>query len=134
MVLPSQSLPHRRSVMDNNVQSSIAQSTSESNPVPEMEPFDEIALALSGGGYRAAAFHLGTLDMLHRLDLLQSVHVLSTVSGGALTGLKYALSTTQGTPFEKFYDEFYSFLRSTNVIRQGLAALQPPTRSPFSGQ
>jgi len=116
--------------MDINDQSATPQAASDN----VTQPFDEIALALSGGGYRAAAFHLGTLDMLHRLDLLQSVHVLSTVSGGTLTGLKYALSTTQGTPFEKFYDEFYSFLRSTNVIRQGLAAIQPPPRSPFSGQ
>lgn len=118
--------------MDNNVQSSIA--TSESTPLPEMEPFDEIALALSGGGYRAAAFHLGTLDMLHRLDLLQSVHVLSTVSGGTLTGLKYALSATGDTPFEEFYDYFYRFLGDTNVIGQSLAGLQPPNSSPFSGQ
>jgi predicted acylesterase/phospholipase RssA len=120
--------------MDNNVQNSVDQPASETAPLPEKEPFEEIALALSGGGYRAAAFHLGTLDMLHRLDLLKSVHVLSTVSGGTLTGLKYALSTTEGTPFEQFYDSFYSFLGDTNVIDQGLAGLQPPADSPFSGQ
>lgn len=117
-----------------NVQSSIDEAVPEAIPLPEKEPFDEIALALSGGGYRAAAFHLGTLDMLHRLDLLKSVHVLSTVSGGTLTGLKYALSSTEGTPFEQFYDSFYSFLSETNVIGQGLAGLQPPEDSPFSRQ
>lgn len=120
--------------MENNVQSLTDPSISQSNELPEMEPFDEIALALSGGGYRAAAFHLGTLDMLHRLDLLKSVHVLSTVSGGTLTGLKYALSATEGTSFKDFYDYFYRFLGDTNVIGQGLAGLQPPDRSPFSGQ
>src|ERR1044072_9623130 len=120
--------------MHNNVQDSVDPSASETVPLPEKEPFDEIALALSGGGYRAAAFHLGTLDMLHRLDLLKTVHVLSTVSGGTLTGLKYALSSTEGTPFEQFYDSFYSFLGDTNVIGQGLAGLQPPDDSPFSGQ
>ena len=109
-------------------------STPETLPPPEQEPFDEIALALSGGGYRAAAFHLGTLDMLHHLDLLKSVHVLSTVSGGTLTGLKYALSAAEGTPYEKFYDDLYSFLGITNVIGQGLAGLQPTSISPFSGQ
>ena len=103
-------------------------------PPNNTQPFDEIALALSGGGYRAAAFHLGTLDMLHRLGLLQSVRVLSTVSGGTLTGLKYALSATEGTSFEDFYREFYDFLGDTNVIRQGLAGLQPPSSSPFAGQ
>lgn len=98
------------------------------------QPFDEIALALSGGGYRAAAFHLGTLDMLHRLNLLQSVHVLSTVSGGTLTGLKYALSVTESKSFEDFYREFFDFLTGTNVIREGLSGLRPPRHSPFAGQ
>lgn len=120
--------------MDDNVQRSPDPSFSETIPPPQTEPFDEIALALSGGGYRAAAFHLGTLDLLHRLDLLKSVHVLSTVSGGTLTGLKFALSVTEGTPFEKFYEDLYRFLGSTNVIGQGLAGLQPPSPSPFSGQ
>ena len=98
------------------------------------QPFDEIALALSGGGYRAAAFHLGTLDMLHRLGLLQSVHVLSTVSGGTLTGIKYALSVVEGSSFEDFSRDFYSFLSDTNVIKQGLAGLNPPDNSPFVTQ
>jgi hypothetical protein len=102
--------------------------------LPTIPPFDEIALALSGGGYRAAAFHLGTLDMLQRLGLLQSVRVLSTVSGGTLTGLKYALSITEGDTFEDFYGDFYNFLSTTNVIGKGLAGLKPAPDSPFAGQ
>ena len=98
------------------------------------QPFDEIALALSGGGYRAAAFHLGTLDMLYRLNLLQSVRVLSTVSGGTLTGLKFALSVAEGATFEEFYHGFYDFLTETNVIAEGLGGLKPPSNSPFAGQ
>lgn len=106
-----------------------------SPPPPNVtQPFDEIAITLSGGGYRAAAFHLGTLDMLHRLNLLKSVRVLSTVSGGTLTGLKYALSAAENVPFEDFYKEFYRFLGSTNVISQGLNGLHPPNQSPFHGQ
>ena len=64
-----------------------------SSPV---RPFGAIALSLSGGGYRAAAFHLGALDMLHRLDLLRDVTALSTVSGGTFTGMRYALSLKFG--------------------------------------
>lgn len=30
----------------------------------------KIGLALSGGGYRAAAYHIGTLRALHRLGIL----------------------------------------------------------------
>jgi NTE family protein len=46
----------------------------------------KIGLALSGGGARAIAFHLGCLRALHRLGLLDRVVVLSTVSGGSVIG------------------------------------------------
>src|ERR1700742_4114156 len=45
-----------------------------------------IGLALSGGGSRAVAFHLGCLRALKRLGLLDRVVVLSTVSGGSVIG------------------------------------------------
>ena len=32
-----------------------------------------IGLFLSGGGYRAAAFHLGSLDLLQKVGLLERV-------------------------------------------------------------
>lgn len=52
-----------------------------------------IALALSGGGGRAAMFHLGVLGRLARGGLLERVTFISTVSGGSLAvGLIYALS------------------------------------------
>jgi len=60
-----------------------------------------IALTLSGGGYRAAAFHTGVLSYLdHAKDtdgksLLEYVSVLSTVSGG---GLSLAYDTCRGSP------------------------------------
>src|SRR5207247_438457 len=63
---------------------------------PVKRPFGDIALSLSGGGYRAAAFHLGTLDLLHRLQLLRDVTMLSTVSGGTFTGAYYALLNAKG--------------------------------------
>ena len=43
-----------------------------------------IGLALSGGGIRAAVFHLGVLRRLAFERLLESVRVVSTVSGGSL--------------------------------------------------
>jgi predicted acylesterase/phospholipase RssA len=48
-------------------------------------------LALSGGGVRAALFHIGVLARLAELDLLRQVEVLSTVSGGSLVGVRYYL-------------------------------------------
>jgi NTE family protein len=50
----------------------------------ENKAFSDIVLSLSGGGYRAAAFHLGTLEMLDELGLLGNLSVLSTVSGEQL--------------------------------------------------
>jgi predicted acylesterase/phospholipase RssA len=44
-----------------------------------------IALCLSGGGFRATLFHLGVLKRLHELGLLTRVRLLSAVSGGAVT-------------------------------------------------
>jgi predicted acylesterase/phospholipase RssA len=84
--------------------------------VSNANPFSEIALSLSGGGYRAAAFHLGTLDMLRRLGLLDSVKVISTVSGGTITGMWYAVSVAERKPFNEFYDQLYEFLRGNNVV------------------
>ncbi len=50
-----------------------------------------LGLALSGGGFRAALFHVGTLARLAELDLLRHVQVLSCVSGGSIVGALYYL-------------------------------------------
>ena len=58
-----------------------------------MTPQMKIALALSGGGFRATVFHLGVLARLAEGDQLENVNFLSTVSGGSLcVGLVYAKS------------------------------------------
>lgn len=51
----------------------------------------KLGLALSGGGFRAAFFHIGVLARLAELDLLRHVHVLSCVSGGSIVGTHYYL-------------------------------------------
>jgi len=43
------------------------------------------ALCLSGGGYRAMLFHLGTLWRLNELGLLRKLSRISSVSGGSIT-------------------------------------------------
>lgn len=54
-----------------------------------------LGLALSGGGFRAAFFHLGVLARMADLDLLRQVEVLSTVSGGSVIGAMYYLKVRQ---------------------------------------
>ena len=64
----------------------------------------KIGLALSGGGYRAAAYHIGTLRALRKLGILDKVDVISSVSGGSITAAYYALHKDN-------FDEFEQILR-----------------------
>jgi NTE family protein len=65
-----------------------------------------IALALSGGGYRASVFHLGVLARLAREEQLENVTFLSTVSGGSLvTGLVFALNGYQWPASQQYLDK-----------------------------
>lgn len=60
----------------------------------------KIGLALSGGGSRAIAFHLGCLRAIDRLGLLDRVVVLSTVSGGSVIGAYYQAHQGNFAAFE----------------------------------
>lgn len=67
----------------------------------------KIGLSLSGGGYRATIYHLGTLKKLKELEILDKVDVISTNSGGSITGATYGLHKDNFEAFE-------------SVIRQGV--------------
>ena len=88
-----------------------------------------IGLALSGGGSRAIAFHLGCLRALHQLDILHRVSVLSTVSGGSVVGALYALSEEPFPAFEQRVRAFLSrgllrpTVRTALFTTEGLKAL-----------
>jgi len=74
---------------------------SDSEPTSSDISDSSIGLALSGGGFRAAAFHLGALKRLEEVGILPHINILSTVSGGSITGALYALRCAQegdGTP------------------------------------
>ena len=57
----------------------------------ETREHPKLGLALSGGGHRAAFFHIGVLARLAELGLLRRVEVISTVSGGSIVGALYYL-------------------------------------------
>lgn len=78
-----------------------------------MKENKKIGLALSGGGYRAAAFHLGTLRALSKLNILDKVDVISAISGGAITGSYFCLNKDS---FEKFDKEFESKLQKSIIL------------------
>lgn len=88
----------------------------------------KIALAISGGGYRAASFSLGMLSYLHRIKvgawtLLECASVISTISGGTITGTKYAVGIKEGKTFEEIYVELYRFMHDENLIEASLDRL-----------
>lgn len=60
---------------------------------PDDEPSEGIGLCLSGGGYRAMLFHLGSLWRLSESGYLPKLNRISSVSGGSITagvlGLKW---------------------------------------------
>lgn len=49
-------------------------------------------LCLSGGGYRAMMFHVGSLWRLHEMGLLRKLDRISSVSGGSITAAVLALA------------------------------------------
>lgn len=63
----------------------------------------KIGLALSGGGVRAATFHLGMMERLAHEGRLEDITFISTVSGGSLcVGLLYALNGMRWPTSERY--------------------------------
>ena len=88
----------------------------------------KIALTFSGGGFRAAAFSLGGLSLLSRIatgkgNLLDHITVLSTVSGGTITGARYALGVRKGEHFKAIYDQLYHFMSNADLVSLALERL-----------
>ena len=54
-----------------------------------------IALCLSGGGYRAMLFHVGTLWRLYETGILAKIDRISSVSGGSITAGVLGLSWSE---------------------------------------
>lgn len=75
----------------------------------------KIGLSLSGGGYRATAFHLGTLNKLQEMGILEEVDVISTISGGSITGAYYCLEKDN---YAEFSSRLYEGLQQKSVIRK----------------
>jgi NTE family protein len=86
------------------------------------KPIDlEIHLALSGGGFRAAFFHLGVLRRLYQLGLFNRIKTISSVSGGSflngLIGLHYD-SINSLEKFDELLTEKLRTFSSRNIRKQ----------------
>ena len=88
----------------------------------------KIGIALSGGGCRAIAFHLGCLRTLDRLGILERARVLSTVSGGSVIGAMHAIHEGSFEDFERQVRAvleagfMFSALRTAITTTEGLKA------------
>lgn len=76
-----------------------------------------VGLALSGGGSRAAAFHSGTLKGLSEAGLLDSVEVVSTVSGGSVFGAAWMAAVAKGQTLDLFLSDLRGELSQGFVKR-----------------
>lgn len=80
----------------------------------KFEPFENIGLCFSGGGYRATFFALGVASYLNKIQykekpLLNNVEAISSVSGGSLLGVAYAKAVQDPNfKFDSFYKTFYA--------------------------
>lgn len=89
----------------------------------------KIGMGFSGGGYRAATFDLGSLSFLDyiKLDgvrsLLDCVVVLTSVSGGTITALKYMLGKARGQDVSEIVKDLYEFLNKEDLVEKALQQL-----------
>jgi len=88
----------------------------------------KIGLAFSGGGFRASSFSLGVLSYLNLISfedttLLNNVYALSTVSGGTITGARYAIGIKNKESFFDIYKALYYFMSEIDLINISLTNL-----------
>lgn len=89
------------------------------------QPFENIAISLSGGGFRATAFHLGLLSYLSTKTffsktLLERVRILSTVSAGTFVGTKYITSIKKGRTMTDCYKDVYAIMTNCDLVAEAL--------------
>jgi NTE family protein len=68
----------------------------------------DISLCLSGGGFRAAIFHLGALRWLNEQGVLARLKTVSCVSGGSIIGAHLAYRLRNGWPSRPLDDSQWS--------------------------
>lgn len=81
----------------------------------------QIAIALSGGGIRAAIFHFGVLARLSETELWENVTHISTVSGGSLCAARLFAHANLKWPsvdeFKECLSETYEIVTSYDLQR-----------------
>ena len=105
-------------------------------------PFTDIAVSMSGGGFRSAAYSLGCLSYLQRrkfegVPLLDRVKFVIAASGGAMTGILFSAYNHMGLPFSKTYDHLRNNIfagdkilrEAARIVRDDSAWKEDPTKN-----
>lgn len=106
---------------------------SDLNSNKDEQVCSSVGLALSGGGFRAASFHVGVLKRLEELEILDQIKLVSTVSGGSITGALHALNCVNfgnGSPGGSSIDLLFD--QVTQIVSQnfrGKALFGTPRRA-----
>lgn len=102
-------------------------------------PFANIAVSLSGGGFRATAFHMGLLAYLSSkswrgVSLLERMRILSTISAGSFTGIKYVTTIKKGGTIRDCYESVYTFMSRYDLVSESLQFLSDDTNWKYNLQ
>lgn len=105
-------------------------------------PFGDMALALSGGGFRAAAFSLGSIAYLNRIwinepgdTLLKHITFITSTSGGTLANAFYSASLFKpGFVFDNFYQKMRLFMDGENLLEEVCNILNDPKKWDETGE
>jgi len=108
--------------------------------VNNIKPFENIALAFSGGGFRAASFAMGVISYLNKVEfssdddplkgnvLLNQVTYMSSASGGTIPTTLYSLYNAQGKTFKDFYVKLFECLTGDFLLQNALEILAQKKR------
>lgn len=91
-----------------------------------------IGASFSGGGFRAAAFTFGCLDMLHRAQLgprslLSNIAFSSSTSGGSIAMAFHAVRAYKGMPFPAILAELRTAITGEQLLAEAMRILQDDT-------
>ena len=92
-----------------------------------------LALAFSGGGFRAAAYSLGCLKYLDRvkidgLPLLENVKYISSTSGGSITNLVYSSFIFNGGNLDDACKLLNNEMQADSLLKEALDILNTPSK------
>lgn len=93
-------------------------------PIPFTKD-NKIALAFSGGGFRAACFSLGALSYMHRIGVShEHIRFITSTSGGSITAMTYlAAMPTTDEAFQAYYENMRELIEGRELQEQALDTL-----------